>query len=422
MRRLKGKRKKLKEIIEGEKKLSYLSQILGDYLVSIITVAVTLFLIFAVDRLLVRTKIIHTDVKFAKHLIQFVILSIGLIFVVFSLPIAAQYKESILSLLGIIAGAAVALSSTTFIANAMSGIMLRIIKPFRVGDYIESGNVFGRVTDIHILHTEVQSINRDLVTFPNLKLVSNPLKTIRTSGTIIFTCVSLGYDVSRQKIEKNLLLAAEKTGLENPFVHVLELGDFSVTYKVGGLLKNIESLITARSDFKKAVLDALHEADVEIVSPNFMNQRILKEGTVFIPPKEPLKAEMPEKPPEKKPEEIIFDKAIEAEILGRIGYVLEVLDKKEKELEQQVSSVPEEDKKADLKTKLGFIKSKKEEVKTELETMKKQIGETEETIEPEIRSRKLQSLNLKADHLDIQRKQLEKELENILGSENLGKV
>ncbi|TFH05463.1 MAG: mechanosensitive ion channel [Methanosarcina sp.] len=389
---------------------------------SIITVAVTLFLIYAVDRLLVRTKLIHKDVKFTKQLIQFVILSIGLIFVVFSLPIAAQYKESILSLLEIIAGAAIALSSTTFIANAMSGIMLRIIKPFRVGDYIESENIFGRVTDIHILHTEVQSIDRDLVTFPNLKLVSNPLKTIRTSGTIIFTCISLGYDVPRQKIEKNLLLAAENTGLENPFVHVLELGDFSVTYKVGGLLKNIESLITARSDFKKAVLDALHEAGVEIVSPNFMNQRILKEGTVFIPPKEPLKAEVPEKPPEKKPEEIIFDKAIEAEILGKIELVLSTLEEKEKDLKKQVNSVPEQNRKAELSGKLEFLKARKEEVKTEFEAMKKQMEETEETIEPEMRPRQLQSLNLKADHLDIRRRKLEKELKEILESKNPEKV
>jgi len=404
------KNEKLKELIEGKKNLSYLSQIFGDYLVSIITVAVTLFLIFAVDRLLVRTKLIHTDVKFTKQLIQLIILSTGLIFVVFSLPISSQYKDSILSLLGILAGATIALSSTTFIANAMSGIMLRIIKPFRAGEYIESETVSGRVTDIHILHTVVQSIDRDLVTIPNLKLVSNPLKTIRTSGTIIYTCISLGYDVPRKKIEKNLLLAAEKTELETPFVHILELGDFSVTYKVGRLLKNVESLITTRSDFKKAVLDSLHEADIEIVSPNFMNQRILKEGTIFIPPKEPVKAKAVEKSPENKPEEVIFDKAIEAEILGKIGYVLEVLEEKENELEQQVSSVPEEDKKADLKTKLGFLKSKKSEVKAELEAMKIQIGDADEKREPEMRSRKLQSLNLKADHLDIRRKNWKKNL------------
>lgn len=204
---------------------------------SIITAAVTLFLIFAVDRLLAKTKLTFADVKFAKQLIQFIILSIGLILVVFSLPIAGEYKESILGLLGIIAGAAVALSSTTFIANAMSGIMLRIIKPFRRGDYIESENIFGRVTDIHILHTEVQSIDRDLITFPNLKLVSNSLKTIRTSGTVISTCVSLGYDVPRQKIEKTCSLPQKKPDLKLPSCTFWSLETFQSHTRLGGAFK-----------------------------------------------------------------------------------------------------------------------------------------------------------------------------------------
>ena len=68
------------------------------------------------------------------------------------------------------------------------------------------------------------------------------------------------------------------------------------------------------------------------------------------------------------------------------------------------------------------IKSKKEEVKNEFEAMKKQIGEAEEKIDPEMRSRKLQSLNLKADHLDIRRRKLEKELESFLKKEDAEKA
>lgn len=393
--------------------------VLEDYLGSLIALGVTLVLVFGINYLFRRAKMTTGDIKLIRQLIQLAVLGIGLIIIIFSLPIPYTEKQSILQLLGIIAGATVALSSTTFIANAMSGIMLRIIKPFRVGDFIESEDIFGRVTDIHILHTEVQSVDRDLVTLPNLKLVSSPLKTIRTSGTIICTCVSLGYDVQRTKIEKNLLLAAEKTELESPFVHILELGDFSVTYKVGGLLKNVETLISARSDFKKAVLDTLHEENIEIVSPNFMNQRVLKEGLVFIPPKESAKHELAEKPEEKKPEQIIFDKAIEAEILDRIEKVLENLEKKEKELEQQVHSISDEGQREDLGKKLELLKSRKKEVKTDFETMKKQKEEEEEKIEPERFSRQLQGLNLKTDHLDIMRKKLERELKKVLEEKEL---
>jgi small conductance mechanosensitive channel len=398
----------------GEGKL-----VLEEYLGSFIALGVTLILLFGIEYLFHRAKMITGDVKLVRQLIQVAVLGIGLIFIIFSLPIPYADKESILQLLGIIAGATIALSSTTFIANAMSGIMLRIIKPFRVGDYIESETVFGRVTDIHILHTEVQSIDRDLVTLPNLKLVSNPLKTIRTSGTIVSASVSLGYDVHWKKIEKNLLLAAEQTGLESPFVQVLELGDFSVTYKVGGLLKEIETLISVRSELKKEVLDALHGDDIEIVSPTFMNQRVFKDGEVFFPAKETEKTEAVEKIPEKKPEEIIFDKAIEAEILDRIEKVLESLENKEKELEQQVNSISDESQREDLKEKLELLKNRKEQIKTDFETMKKQKEGEEEKIDPELFSRQVQSLNLKADHLDIMRKKLERELKKVLEEKEL---
>jgi len=386
---------------------------------SLIALGVTLILLFGIEYLFRRAKMTTGDVKLVRQLIQVAVLGIGLVFIIFSLPIPYADKESILQLLGIVAGAAIALSSTTFISNAMSGIMLRIIKPFRVGDYIESENVFGRVTDIHILHTEVQTIDRDLMTLPNLKLVSSSLRTIRTSGTIVSTSVSLGYDIPWRKIEKNMLLAAEKTGLESPFVQILELGDFSVTYKVGGLLKEIENLISARSELKKEVLDALHGDGIEIVSPTFMNQRVFKDGKVFIPAKEPEKPEVLEKIPEKKPEEIIFDKAIEAEILDRIEKVLESLESDEKELEEQFQDIPDKSQRENLKEKLEFLKSRKEEVKADFETMKKQREGEEEKTDPELFSRQVQSLNLKADHLDIRRRKLEREMKKIFEEKEL---
>ncbi|MDD4498381.1 MAG: mechanosensitive ion channel, partial [Methanosarcinaceae archaeon] len=206
-----------------------------EYLTGLVILAVTLLLFLAFNYLLGRIIPDKKETRFIKTIFRFLIIFFGLALVFLSLPLPEESKQSFLNLLGIIAGASIALSSTTFIANAMSGMMLRLIKPFRVGDYIESEEVFGRVTDVQLLYTRVQSVDRDLITLPNLKLVSNPLKTIRTSGTVIDTTVSLGYDIPRQEIEKNLVLAAENTGLETPFVHVMELGDFSVTYRVGGL-------------------------------------------------------------------------------------------------------------------------------------------------------------------------------------------
>jgi hypothetical protein len=70
----------------------------------------------------------------------------------------------------------------------------------------------------------------------------------------------------------------------------------------------VKSLLSARSRLHKAVLDALHNADIEIVSPSFMNQRPQPDGLKMI-----AKSPGPTKQEEASPEDVIFDKAEEAE-------------------------------------------------------------------------------------------------------------
>lgn len=318
-----------------------------DFYLTIVIVILTSLVILLLQYLFKKSLIFKGD-TFIRNLFFTLLAFLGMMLVIFSLPISSDSKQIIVSAIGIIVGATVALSSTTFVSNGMSGIMVRLIKPFYVGDYIRSGDIFGRVTDKTILYTRIQSEDRDLITVPNLKLMSNPLITIRSSGTIISTNVSLGYDVCRQDIETALLEAADEAGLEDPFVHVLELGDFSVTYKVGGLLKETKALLTDRSNFKKAVLDSLHRMDIEIVSPTFMNQRVMQNGKRFIPPLRENREDGEELRPDKdyipdvSTEEIIFDKAIEAEMLDKARKTLEYFDNKKAKVEKQISCLPEE--------------------------------------------------------------------------------
>jgi small-conductance mechanosensitive channel len=66
-------------------------------------------------------------------------------------------------------------------------------------------------------------------------------------------------------------------GLQNPFVQIKELGDFSISYRIAGFLPDVKHILTSRSDLRKLVVDMLHGDGIEIVSPNFMNQRVLPE-------------------------------------------------------------------------------------------------------------------------------------------------
>jgi hypothetical protein len=146
---------------------------------------------------------------------------------------------------------------------------------------------------------------------------------VRASGTIISAEVSLGYDVGRADVADVLCKAAADSGLKEPFVHVRELGDFSILYRVAGLLENVESLISARSQLRESMLDALHAAAIEVVSPSFMNSRVYSVDKEFIP--EPSRRRGKQK--QTAVEQIVFDKAADAASLEELKISVERIDK-----------------------------------------------------------------------------------------------
>jgi small-conductance mechanosensitive channel len=279
---------------------------------------------------------------FRRQVITIFLSFAALLVIILALPISDNTRGQLLSLIGILLSAAIALSATTFIGNAMAGMMLRAVRSFRSGDFIRVGDHFGRISERGLFHIEIQTEDRDLTTMPNLYLVTNPVRVIRSSGTIISTEVSLGYDLNRTDIENLLLKAAKKIELEEPFVHVTRLGDFSVTYRIAGLLREVKQYISARSRLHKTILDCLHEGGVEIVSPTFMNTRALSESKKFIP-RVDLTAGTGKVADEAKPEDIVFDKADQAESV-------EILRERYEALGKEIESVKERYKQAEEKT------------------------------------------------------------------------
>ncbi|MFC1575747.1 mechanosensitive ion channel domain-containing protein, partial [Gemmatimonadota bacterium] len=129
------------------------------------------------------------------------------------LPISTETRGQLLSFFGILITASIALSATTFLGNALAGLMLRAVRNFRIGDFVRAGDHFGRISERGLLHVEIQTEDRELTTLPNLFLVTNPVTTLRSSGTVISATVTLGYDLPRTKVRETLLEAAEKSGL-----------------------------------------------------------------------------------------------------------------------------------------------------------------------------------------------------------------
>ena len=272
------------------------------------TFLIAVLILISTDKFMrARARSHQIQNNFARHIIMIALSAISLIAVILALPINDQMKGQLFSLLSVALTVVVALSSTTIVSNAMAGIMSRAIGSFKVGDFVKSKEHFGRITERGLFHTEIQTEDRDLITVPNLYLMTNPFRVVQNSGTVVSATVSLGYDVDHSDIKPKLIEAAKAVELEEPFVRVLELGDFSVSYRIAGFLSEVTQLVSARSKLNQAVLDSLHQAGIEIASPNIMAQRPMLDGQQLIPEK--TKGKRPTFESTHAPDERIFDKA-----------------------------------------------------------------------------------------------------------------
>ena len=278
---------------------------------------------------------------FRRQLILTVLGTMLLLAIIVSAPLPESTRANLITLFGIALTATIALSSTTLASNAMAGLMLRIINNFNRGDFIRIDQFLGRVTEQGLFHTEIQNERSDLVTLPNLFVVSTPVTVVRLSGTFISAKVSLGYDLPHDEIEKHLIEAAESANLLEPFIRILELGDFSVLYQVSGRLSDTKKFLGGKTALHRAVLDTLHRNGIEIVSPNFMNQRQITDSGEFIPK---VKRRKKTKATDTAgPDTVVFDKADQVEKAEDLRQHLKALDENISALEAEAKEAKGKD-------------------------------------------------------------------------------
>ena len=350
--------------------LKSIPAVLREWLPVLITLLVGIVVVSTVYRIVMRRQTPTSGSRISQQLLIAALAGVLLIMVILQLPIGEAERGQLLSLLGILVTAAIALSSTTLIGNAMAGLMLRSIRNFRPGDFIVVDGHRGRVSVLGLLRTEIQTERRNLTTLPNLYLITNPVTVVRPSGTFISATVSIGYDVPREKIEECLVEAAENAGLTEPFVFVLELGDFSITYQAAGFLEEVKYLISAESKLRECMLDALHRAGIEIVSPTFMNQRQLAAERLFIPEVTHATTSKPPAADETRPEERMFDKAEKAETEAKAGDELNDVVEKLDELKKQVADPDKENRMSELESRRAQLEAEVKEHQAQKEESK----------------------------------------------------
>ncbi|MEM1328922.1 MAG: mechanosensitive ion channel domain-containing protein [Planctomycetota bacterium] len=327
---------------------------LVDWVPFLAAVALTIAALWGADMLLLRRSGLRAEKRLPRQMMMLALTLVAAVVIVVLIPttesglITDQTKGNLLSLLGLGITAVLTLSSTTLAGNGLAALMLRSTGSFHPGDFIRVNEHFGRVTERGLFHTEIQCEDRDLLSLPNMYLVTNPVRVVRSSGTIITAEVSLGYDTPHSELSPLLENAAERAGLAEPFVWIIELQDHAVVYRVCGFLEEIKTLISARSKLRASILDVLHDAGVEIVSPGFVYQRRTDTEQKVIAPSGDLwrqrRGGVIED--EETPEDLVFDKAEEAgkqaETDFRVSEIREELEELRKRRKQRDEGEAEE--------------------------------------------------------------------------------
>ena len=238
--------------------LGAISPVVPDWLLQWLPFAIIMLLMFGVwiftRKIFAVQKGHGADIRYREQGTKLAFRLVGVVLAIATLPMDGELRGQLFSLVGLLASAAIALSSTTVMGNLMAGFMLRTVNSFRAGDYIEFRQELGRVSQRGLLHIEIQNETSELVTVPNLLLVHEPYNVVRSSGTVVSADVSLGYDVDRRDIEKALLAAIEKAELDDGFVQIRQLGDFSVTYRANGWLNEAGLLVSGVQWLQSSIL------------------------------------------------------------------------------------------------------------------------------------------------------------------------
>ncbi|GAB5451636.1 MAG: mechanosensitive ion channel [Halioglobus sp.] len=296
--------------------------------------------------LLARHKSLGSEARLPRQLLLLLLTLSTLIAVIVVSPLPESTRNQVLGLLGLVLSGVIALSAAPFVTNFMATVMLRVTKPFKVGDFIRVGEMYGKVSERGLFDTEIQTENRELIAIPNGTFINQPVTVVRSSGVIISTTVSLGYELGYSQVEPLMLQAAEDTGLSDPYIHIVALQDFSVSYKVCGLLADVQSALTARSELNRQLLNKLHDAGFEIASPTITRHISQSADTTIIPEA----SESGDSSERVKAEEIVFDKATET---GRLSQERASLKEQIRELSERKSG--DKQRKQDLHTALRAI-------------------------------------------------------------------
>ncbi len=186
-----------------------------------------------IAKILDRQKVDITLTKFLRNIIYYAILAAVVVAAAGQLGINTA---SFLTIIGA-AGLAIGLALKDSLSNFSSGVMLILLRPFRVGDVVTVAGETGSVEEITIFNTVLNTGDNQRKIIPNGSISNSTITNITANDTRrVDMVVGIGYDDDIRKAKDTLaaLLDEEERVLREPAptVAVAELADSSVNLVV----------------------------------------------------------------------------------------------------------------------------------------------------------------------------------------------
>lgn len=186
------------------------------------------------EKLLIALLIVFIGFKIAKYIVKllnkgrgysklsknaksflnsFISIAIKTIILVVAAGIIGIPTTSIITLIGS-AGLAIGLALQGGLSNIAGGLMILITKPFEVGNYIETANVKGTVTDITMFYTKLTTLDNKIITIPNGTLSSSTITNFDSQeARRVDLEFSVSYNSNIDKVKETMLEVAKANKL-----------------------------------------------------------------------------------------------------------------------------------------------------------------------------------------------------------------
>lgn len=220
-----------------------------------------------VARVMGKAKVDESIVSFVGALTYILVLAFA---VLAALAKFGVQTTSLVAVLGA-AGLAIGLALQGSLSNFAAGVLILVLRPFRVGDIIEGAGVLGTVQEIQMFTTIMATPDNVKILIPNGALFGSVIRNLTGYDTRrVDMVIGIGYSSSIQKaydVVSNLIKGDERILADPaPQIAVSELADSSVNFVVRPWCKK-EDYWAVKFDLTEKIKVAFDEEGIEIPFP-----------------------------------------------------------------------------------------------------------------------------------------------------------